>query len=56
MNIRLARSTELSGTWVSAINGSFGAHIANLLAIGLTRDFGGGSAIKGLGASATGSK
>jgi hypothetical protein len=56
VTFRLRPSTELSGTWVSAIDGSFGAHIAHLLAISLTREFGGGSAVKGLGAPATGSK
>ena len=54
--IRLNRSTELSGNWISALSGNLGAHIAHALNVTLTREFGGGSAIKGLGAPATGSK
>jgi len=56
VTIRLTPSTELSGTWVSAMTGSFGAHIAQLLNVTLSHEFGGGSAVKGLGASASGSK
>jgi hypothetical protein len=56
VTIQLRRSTELSGTWVSSITGNMGAHIGQLLNISLTREFGGGSAVKGLGASATDSK
>jgi hypothetical protein len=49
MTIRLNRSTELSGAWTSAISGNLGAHIAQLLNVSLTRQFGGGSAVNGLG-------
>ena len=54
LTIRLRRSTELSGTWVATVKGKSGAHIGRLLAISLTREFGGG--LKGLGGSATVSK
>jgi hypothetical protein len=47
MAIQLTPSTELSGTWVSTITGDSGAHIARMLAVSLTRAFGGG--LKGLG-------
>jgi len=56
VTIRLRPSTQLSGTWVSAISGNLGAHRAQLLAVGVTWSLGGESAVKGLGASATGSK
>jgi hypothetical protein len=56
VTIRLRRSTELSGTWVSALTGNMGAHRSQLLNVSLTREFGGGNAVKGLGASATDSK
>jgi hypothetical protein len=49
LTIRLRSSTELSGIWVSTVAGNFGAHMGHLLGITLTREFGGGNAIKGLG-------
>ncbi len=54
ISIRLRSSLELSGTWIAAVKGSSGAHVSRLLAVGLTREFGGG--LKGLGGSATGPK
>ena len=54
LTIRVRQSTELSGTWVAAVKGKTGAHISRVLAVTLTREFGGG--LKGLGEPATISK
>jgi hypothetical protein len=51
VSFRIKKATELSGTWVATVKGNNGAHIARMLAISLTREFGGG--LKGLGGSAT---
>ena len=56
LTIRVRQSTELSGTWVSTVTGNRGAHMGHLLAVTLTREFGGGNAIKGLGGPTTDSK
>lgn len=49
LTIRVMPSVELSGIWISTVTGNRGAHMGHLLGITLTRDFGGGNAVKGLG-------
>ncbi len=56
LTIHVRPSTELSGIWVSTVAGNRGAHMGHLLAVTLTREFGGGNAIKGLGGPTTNSK
>jgi len=43
----LDHSTELYGLWVTTVRGSRGAHVARILAVGVSRSFGGG--FRGLG-------
>jgi hypothetical protein len=49
LTLRVRRFTELSGIWVSTVTGNRGAHMGQLLSVTLTREFGGGNAVQGLG-------